>query len=104
MRDMVSIGEAATILKVSPDTVRRHIRQGKLTAEKVRTAQGYRWQVALDAHVDAMDNAYVNALLERIASLENELEARRVEVQQLHALLHQKALPAPSWWQRLFKR
>lgn len=101
---MANIAEAAAILKVSPDTIRRRIRQGKLKAEKVHTAQGYRWQVELDAHVEPMHDDYVTALRDRIASLEAELEARRMEVQQLHVLLHQKALPAPSWWQRLFRK
>ncbi|MBM2825260.1 MAG: hypothetical protein HW402_924 [Dehalococcoidales bacterium] len=113
MTDMVSITEAARILKVSPDTIRRRIRNGELDARKVKTARGSRWQVELtqDAQAEPMHNdaepmqsEYVNALREQIQSLEAELAARRTEIQQLHALLHQKALPAPSWWQRLFGR
>lgn len=104
----VSIREAAAILNVSIDTVRRHIQQGKLKANKV----GGRQQVELPGEtMQSMQNAYatgqsdyVNALLERIKSLEAELEARRIEVQQLHSLLYRPQLPGPSWWQRLFRR
>ena len=104
----VSISEAASILNVSIDTVRRHIRQGKLKANKVKG----RYQVGLPGETMQTPQtayasgqiAYVNALLERIKSLENELEARRIEVQQLHALLSRPQLPGPSWWQRLFRR
>jgi len=106
--DYVSINEAAAILNVSIDTVRRHIRQGKLKANKVKgqyrvELPGEAMQNTQTAYVTEQ-NAYVNALLERIKSLEAELEARRIEVQQLHSLLHQRALPGPSWWQRLFRR
>jgi len=110
---MVSIAEAARILKVSPDTIRRRIRNGELEAQKLKTARGSRWQVKLapDAQAEPMhDDAapmqleYINALRAQIQLLEGELAARRMEIQQLHALLHQKALPSPSWWQRLFGR
>jgi hypothetical protein len=105
MPKSVGIREASTILNVSIDTVRRHIRQGKLKANKVRG----RYDVELPEGImqtayATEQNDYVNALLERINSLENELEARRIEVQQLHSLLHQRALPGASWWQRLFRR
>lgn len=108
MPKSVSIQEAAAVLNVSLDTVRRRIRDGKLKAKKVKG----RYQVELPADTRqteqiAYANAqsdYVNALLERITSLENELEARRIEIQQLHALLVRPQLPGPSWWQRLFRR
>jgi len=105
----MNIPEAAAQLGVSPDTIRRRIRQGTLMAEKVKTPQGYRWEVDIsNAPVAPMQtprqDAYVASLLDRIASLELELEARRLEVQQLHAIMGRKALPGPSWWQRLFGR
>ena len=101
----VTIPEAAAILAVSVDTVRRRIREGKLKATKA----GGRYQVELPAETmqsgqNAYAGAYAEALLERIASLEAELEARRIEVQQLHSLLYRPQLPGPSWWERLFKR
>ena len=105
----MTITEAAAALGVSPDTIRRRIRQGIIKADQVRTAQGYRWEVTDLGKRAAgqQQDAYVNALLDRIASLEHELDARRIEVQQLHSLLHQKALPGPGsvpWYKRLFKR
>lgn len=104
----VSVSEAAAILNVSIDTVRRRIWQGKLKASKVKgqyrvELPGDTMQYAQTAYANEQ-TAYVTALLERIKSLENELEARRIEVQQLHSLLHQRALPGASWWQRLFRR
>lgn len=101
----VSIAEAASILNTSIDTVRRHIRQGKLKAKKVKG----RYQVEVPGQTMQIayaedQSAYVNALLERIKSLEDELEARRIEVQQLHTLLHRQQIAGPSWWQRLLRR
>ncbi len=103
---MVNIKEAASILKVSPDTIRRRIKSGALKAEKVTTAQGDRWQVEVYAEpMQSTQYAYVTALEDRITSLEKELDARRIEVQQLHSLLNRKALsPGTSFWQRLFRR
>jgi len=104
----VTIPEAARALNVSVDTVRRRIRQGKLRGSIVNG----RYLVELpvepmqsgqDAYATRQD-VYVEALLERIRSLELELEARRVEVQQLHSILYRPQLPGPSWWQRLFRR
>jgi len=105
----MNIPEAAAHLGVSPDTIRRRIKEGTLKAEKVRTPQGYRWEVDISnapaAPMQApTQDAYVSSLLDRIASLELELESRRLEVQQLHAIMGRKALPGPSWWQRLFGR
>ena len=102
----VSIQQAAKMLNVSPDTIRRRIKDGKLKADKVDG----RWQVELpptetrQTDYATRQDDYANALLERIASLEKELDARRMEVLQLHALLSRPQLPGPSWWQRLFRR
>ena len=105
----VNISEAAAHLGVSRDTIRRRIRQGTLKAEKVKTAQGYRWEIDIGSASAApmqphTQDAYVVSLLEHISSLERELESRRVEIQQLHAIMGRKALPGPSWWQRIFGR
>jgi len=114
---ILGIDETAQALGISPDTVRRHIKEGKLSAKKVQTKRGPRWKVTLppsqtvnssiSSQTDISD-IYVNSLLERIKSLETELTARRSEVQQLYGMLGQKALPAPapapvSWLKRLFK-
>lgn len=105
----MNIPEAAAHLGVSRDTIRRRIKQGTLKSEKVKTAQGYRWEIDIDiASATPMQmptqDAYVTSLLEHISSLERELESRRVEIQQLHVIMGRKALPGPSWWQRLFGR
>jgi methylphosphotriester-DNA--protein-cysteine methyltransferase len=114
MSKVVSVSEAAAILNVTPKTVRRRIKHGKLKANLVngqyevelpgyeagqRTEQGTRQNVHATGQSD-----YTNSLLDRIKSLEVELEARRMEVLQLHALLSRPQLPGPSWWQRLFGR
>jgi len=105
----VNISDAAAHLGVSPDTIRRGIKRGTLRAEKVRTPQGYRWEIDIGSASAApmqtpMQDAYVVSLLERISSLERELESRRVEIQQLHMIMGRKALAGPTWWQRLFGR
>jgi len=97
----VTIPEAAGILNLSVDTVRRRVKQGKLKGSIVNG----RYLVELPAApMQSGQNAYVEALLDRIRSLETELEARRIEVQQLHSLLYRPQLPGPRWWQRLFRR
>jgi excisionase family DNA binding protein len=103
---MASILEAARALGVSPDTVYRRVREGTLEAVRV----GKRWDIHLKDETATLGDdtarltdAYVNSLLDRIKSLEVELEARRREILQLHSLIQQKALPAPrvSLWARL---
>lgn len=112
----MTVEQAATSLNVSARTIRRRIKDGKLKATMV---DGH-YEVELPGmarqddhlanqrlrqsdHVTRQD-PYVNALLDRIKSLEGELESRRIEIQQLHALLSRPQLPGPSWWQRLFRR
>ena len=45
MSQNVSIDEAARLLGVSQDTVRRRIRNGELEAHQVARPQGYTWRV-----------------------------------------------------------
>jgi excisionase family DNA binding protein len=116
MTKFVTPKEAAAILDMSIETVRRHIQQGKLKANKVKgryqvelpkvTSQmtSQSGQVTSQGDYSTGQSDYINALLERIKSLEAELEARRIEIQQLHAIMGRKALAGPSWWQRLFRR
>jgi excisionase family DNA binding protein len=115
----VGIAEAAKALHKSPDTIRRWVAKGKLEAHKVATEHGEVWQIKLphnvksppaDMHTEKGSKAnlpnaeYITSLLDRIKSLETELESRRNEVMQLHSLLNTKALPAPlPWYKRLFK-
>ena len=120
----VTIQEAAQYLGVSQDTVRRHIRKEELRARQTPTPQGFRWVVELgnleeDApaaptppHMPDIGGSQaedsralrelVDALRSQLHSQEEELVARRREVQELHVLLQQKALPEAierPWWQ-----
>lgn len=105
----MNIADAAKVLGVSTDTVRRRMKAGIIKAERVHTAQGYRWDIVdLGAHTESLQHyAIVTAMQDRIDSLERELEARRREIQQLHGLLDRKALPGPGsvpWYKRIFGR
>lgn len=44
----VTIGEAARILGVGEQTIRRRIKRGELTAVRVERPQGHQWQVVID--------------------------------------------------------
>jgi len=50
--ERVPIRDAAARLGVSPDTIRRRIKAGDLTGERVPTPQGHRWVVALPVTLD----------------------------------------------------
>jgi len=112
----VSITDAATRLGISPDTVRRHIGNGKLTGHQEPTAQGFRWQVEVPENgadpgppADPIPgpgptNGEAEVLRELVATLQGELAAKNGQIQELHVLLQQQAaLPAPKesrrWWQ-----
>jgi len=110
--ETVSIGDAATRLGISADTVRRRIGKGTLTGHQERTAQGFRWQVELPDtngqeatnghHDDALEHLLL-ALESQVKVQAEELEARRREISELHVLLQtaQAALMAPKsrpWW------
>ena len=126
---VVSIPEAARRLGVSQDTIRRRIRGGQLQAGQKPTPQGFRWAVDLGeaaqaepppSHGQDIGGAREGeglAFRELVATLQaqveaqrGDLEARRREVLELHALLghlQQRALPASggiSWWRRLWPR
>lgn len=112
---IVTIKEAAQMLGISLDTVRRHIKAHKLQAVKVDTRHGVMWKVSIPVEElppavgkpvqdeqSAVSDVYIKSLLERVAFLEAELKRRGDEVQQLYGMLAQKALPAPRpWWKRL---
>jgi DNA-directed RNA polymerase specialized sigma24 family protein len=128
----VTIAEAAKRLGMSIDSIRRRIAKEELKAHKVPSPHGEIYMIELPDDIaappaaedkDKEDNPVaLEAMRKTIAILENELEARRREVQELHVLLQQaqKQLPpgkteekpaetvkeeAPkkvSWWQRMF--
>ena len=90
----VTIQEAAQHLGVSQDTVRRRIRKEELQARQTPTPQGFRWVVELE-------DLEEDALRSQLQFQGEELVARRREVQELHVLLQQKALPEAvgrPWW------
>jgi hypothetical protein len=122
----VNIAEAARCLGMSIDSIRRRIAKGELNAHKVPSPHGEIYMVEIpedampapEANEEKIDStATIDAMLKTISVLENELDARRREVQELHVLLQQaqKQLPpgkaenntaeAPqkvSWWKRIF--
>ena len=117
----VTIQEAAQHLGVSQDTVRRRIRKDELQARQTPTPQGFRWLVELEEDAPAAPTPthrpdiggaqvedgqdlreLVTILYSQLQLREEELMARRREVQELHVLLQQKALPEAvgrPWWQ-----
>jgi excisionase family DNA binding protein len=118
----VSIDEAARLLGVSQDTIRRRIRNGELKAHQETRPQGYVWRVILpdeelepegqnhvgDTYlsselVEALRNTIqrqddaIAQLRTQLEAKDRQLETRAREVQELHVLLQhaQAALPAP---------
>ena len=134
---LVTLAEAAHHLGVSVDTVRRRLQKGELKGQQQARPQGFIWLIDIPeetepsssvagSQVDAEVNSEVSLaacqaeisrlesmvamLQDRVNAQQEELEARRREVQELHVLLQQAqaALPAPrnnrSWWQRVWRR
>lgn len=121
----LTINEAAQALGVSSETIRRRIARGELRARKVPTDHGEMYMITLPDENAAAAPApgpagsagsgpagEIEALRKTIAILEEELAARRREVQELHILIQQAqtaALPAARqrdqdrrpWWRRL---
>jgi hypothetical protein len=130
----LSVMEAATRLGVSPDTIRRRIRNGELKAWQEPTPQGYSWKVELPDEeprtdydsqhtgqsssdeslvwrelVDTLRDE-VSTLREQLMAHQDELGAKNKQIEQLHILLQQAqaALPAPREnhrsWWRFWQR
>ena len=98
----VTIQEAAQHLGVSQDTVRRRIRKEELQARQTPTPT-HRPDIGGAQVEDGQDlRELVDALRSQLESQGEELVARRREVQELHVILQQKALPEAvgrPWWQ-----
>ncbi len=120
------MADAADLLKVSTQTVKRRLKTGTLSGERRATPQGYIWLVDIpeddfgipteigDTPSDiSSDVSKEVARLEEIVSLlekeleqrdrqlemkDNQIDARSREAQELHVLLQQAqaALPAPQ--------
>ncbi len=122
----VGLAEAAQILGVSSETVRRRLKKGELTGDKIKTDHGYQWVVELEdlapegvpttvvdvvelkralapedlaALVQAAQAPLVNQL-EQQAALIGELAAK---VDELTAKLDERQEPV-GFWARLFGR
>ena len=129
----LTIPEAARLLRVSEQTVRRRLRSGELKGSQVSSVGGFAWMVDLpddlsqDRQVDNLETgeiAAMRALMSRMEAqiaaqqrqLEKQeeayhwqLETKDKQIEQLHILLQQAqaALPAPRdnqpWW-RFWRR
>jgi hypothetical protein len=58
-------------------TVRRRVRDGRLQPTQMPTHNGYTWMVEVPDGTAAPENGELQALRERVQSLEVDLEARR---------------------------
>jgi len=110
----ITVVEAALTLGISADAVRKRIKRGELSGEKIPRAQGFTWRVHLDSqngHLDSRQESNlgeVEALRETIAILKGELEHKNrqlgltlLELTEVRKL----ALPEPkSHWLRKFLR
>lgn len=103
----VQIFEASRRMGVSPDTIRRRIKKGELPAYKENNV----WYVDVpESEIKVTDNdGEVQALKQLVKVLQDELEARRREIQELHVLLRDSRalLPEPKpkpWWRHLLPR
>jgi hypothetical protein len=115
--------EAAVILGVSPDTVKRRLQRGELKGHQEETPQGFRWIIELPDNSGPSNHSsaapadtpvtagteetlreLVDVLKDEVSELRQQLEAKDKQIEQLHVLLQQAraALPAPrdhrSWW------
>jgi hypothetical protein len=129
--ELITLADAAHRLGVSVDTVRRRLQKGELKGQQQARPQGFIWLIEMPDETDQRNSiagsqaeAEVNSqvsvaacgaeikrlegmvamLQDRVNAQQEELEARRREVQELHVLLQQSqvALPSPkdnrSWW------
>jgi excisionase family DNA binding protein len=101
----VTIAEAAQLLGLSEKTVRRRVISGRLQATQMSTYKGYTWMVEVPDDLVTPESGELQALRDRVAAQERELEAKNEQIRQLHILLQQAqaALPPPKgtqrpWW------
>jgi len=107
----LTVAEASQILGLSAATIKRRLVSGELTGRREPRPQGTRWLVEIDTDRIKVNQQVINSSvngdstgageLTIIAWLQEELTARRREVQELHTLLAQQtALNAGRrpWW------
>jgi len=63
----VGITEAAAILQLSPDTVRRRLKSGELSGERVRSSGGYKWLVTLPEETPTLASAQNEDVVDGVA-------------------------------------
>ena len=97
----LDVGQAAAILGISAEAVRKRLKRGSLQGSKDSAG---RWRVRLDkalhggqdAAGTAPDAELIRTLRDEISFLRQELAARSTEVTRAHTLLAQQvALPPP---------
>ena len=90
----VSIDEAARLLGVSQDTIRRRIRNGELKAQQEARPQGYIWRVLLpDEEPEPEGQHHVGdtyVSLELVESLRNTIQRQDDTIAQLRTQLEAK--------------
>jgi len=96
----MTISQAADLLKVSNQTIRRRLLNGLLKGEKIPTPQGHRWIVEVPDTQDT--TAPEGGTSELVDILRSQLEHKDQQISELHRLLAQAALPpalTKAWWQ-----
>jgi len=108
----VGIAEAARMLGLSQDTVRKRVRAGELVGERETAPGGFRWMVDLDPDATAGEvagdpwgngrsDALVDVLMAQLQDLREQLDARTREISELHQLMGARSLnPGRPWWRR----
>jgi len=93
----LTVTEAAQVLGISTATVKRRLASGELTGRKEPRPQGSRWLVEVDTdHPQVTDSSVEGSstgtaeLTTLVTVLQEELAARRQEVQQLLATHHEE--------------
>jgi len=114
----VGIKEAAEILEVSTDTIRRRLKRGELGGTRMETPQGFVWAIRIDKREQPpmqllkSDQANVSTPMQLVEFLQEQLRTKDAHIGQLIHELRElrteiKALPAPrgkSWWRSLLRR
>jgi len=109
----IGINEAAGILGVSSDTIRRRLKRGGLKGTRIERPQGFTWSVHLDEReqppmqLDMSDQMTINAPMQLVEFLQEQLKAKDEQIGLLiHKLADVQALPAPkpsAWWRSLLR-
>jgi hypothetical protein len=91
------LAEAAQELGCSIETLRRHVKRGKVRAERMATPQGFAWSVCVgtlsggDQLVNATSQAQAHAEVGELGRLVRELQAQVVERAELAAMWQVRA-------------